>query len=135
MMKGSSEPWPKVLKELTDGQTDRLDPQPILDYFEPLYKWLERENLSANADWDCENYINKTGNSVFSYGKVLPKLSRSSANKAGDSVLTSGKVLTKSSSAQNFSETSGAQNSRELHLNHVVYLLYLFFCIDLMIII
>jgi peptidyl-dipeptidase A len=27
--------------------TDRLDAQPMLDYFAPLYKWLQEQNARA----------------------------------------------------------------------------------------
>lgn len=41
---GSSKPWPEVLKSLT-GES-QLEPQAMLDYFKPLYKWLKIENLA-----------------------------------------------------------------------------------------
>lgn len=70
MMKlGSSTAWPEVLKEFT-GETDRIDPQAILDYFEPLYNWLLKQNLT-DIDWDCESYIDKIRNVVLPYGSKL----------------------------------------------------------------
>lgn len=39
---GSSERWPIALKSLTGN--DRVDPQAMLDYFQPLYQWLKDEN-------------------------------------------------------------------------------------------
>jgi peptidyl-dipeptidase A len=39
---GQSRPWQETLKEMTG--TDRLDAQPMLDYFAPLYKWLHEQN-------------------------------------------------------------------------------------------
>ncbi|CAF0991980.1 unnamed protein product [Adineta ricciae] len=41
---GSSKPWSEVLESLT-GET-KLEPQAMMDYFEPLYKWLKMENLA-----------------------------------------------------------------------------------------
>ena len=42
---GQSRPWQETLKEMTG--TDRLDAQPMLDYFAPLYKWLQEQNARA----------------------------------------------------------------------------------------
>jgi peptidyl-dipeptidase A len=39
---GQSRPWQETLKEMTG--TDHLDAQPMLDYFAPLYKWLQEQN-------------------------------------------------------------------------------------------
>jgi len=39
---GQSKPWQETLKEMTG--TDRLDAQPMLDYFAPLYEWLKEQN-------------------------------------------------------------------------------------------
>ena len=81
MMKlGSSVAWPQVLKEFT-GETDRIDPQPILDYFQPLYEWLLKQNLT-DIDWNCESYINKTANTVLPYGSA-PKSSAFNHMTAG----------------------------------------------------
>ena len=41
---GQSRPWQETLKEMTG--TDRLDAQPMLDYFAPLYKWLQEQNAN-----------------------------------------------------------------------------------------
>jgi peptidyl-dipeptidase A len=43
---GQSQPWQQTLKAMTG--TDRLDAQPMLDYFAPLYTWLKEQN-KANA--------------------------------------------------------------------------------------
>ncbi len=39
---GQSRPWQETLKEMTG--TDHLDARPMLDYFAPLYKWLQEQN-------------------------------------------------------------------------------------------
>jgi peptidyl-dipeptidase A len=41
---GTSKPWSEVLKRLT-GES-KLESEAILNFFEPLYKWLKRENLA-----------------------------------------------------------------------------------------
>lgn len=66
MAKGSSEPWQNVLKELTDGQTDRLDAGPMLEYFQPLLDWLVKQNLTEN-EWQCDQYFDKSQNMIKSY--------------------------------------------------------------------
>lgn len=42
---GQSQPWQKTLKEMTGK--DRLDAQPMLDYFAPLYAWLKEQNKES----------------------------------------------------------------------------------------
>jgi len=66
MRKGISEPWPDVLRELTDGRQDRLDPSSILEYFKPLNMWLKKQNLT-DTEWDCESYIDADNYLVKSY--------------------------------------------------------------------
>jgi hypothetical protein len=39
---GSSRPWPEALEALT-GQR-QVSARPLLNYFEPLRVWLEKEN-------------------------------------------------------------------------------------------
>lgn len=48
---GSSKSWPDVLQTLTGER--QIEPQAILDYFEPLHKWLKMENLARGypVDW------------------------------------------------------------------------------------
>lgn len=41
---GSSKPWQEILETLT-GET-KLEPQAMLDFFEPLYQWLKAENAA-----------------------------------------------------------------------------------------
>ena len=46
---GASRPWPDALQELT-GQRE-IDATALLDYFQPLMVWLERENQGAPVGW------------------------------------------------------------------------------------
>jgi peptidyl-dipeptidase A len=46
---GASRPWPDALQALT-GQRE-MDATALLDYFEPLMVWLERENRGAPIGW------------------------------------------------------------------------------------
>lgn len=66
MKKGSRVSWPIVLKEFTDGKSDRIDPTPMLEYFDPLLKWLRKQNLT-DTDWDCDSYVNNATNTFTAY--------------------------------------------------------------------
>ena len=46
---GASRPWPDALQALT-GQRE-MDATALLDYFQPLMVWLERENRGAPIGW------------------------------------------------------------------------------------
>ena len=46
---GQSRPWPDALKELT-GES-QMDATAILDYFEPLQKWLDQQNQGKPIGW------------------------------------------------------------------------------------
>lgn len=39
---GASKPWEDAMEAITGGRT--MSAQPMLDYFEPLMKWLKNEN-------------------------------------------------------------------------------------------
>ena len=66
MKKGSRDAWPITLREFTNGKSDRIDPKPMLQYFEPLIKWLKDQNLT-DIDWACDSYINNITNTFMSY--------------------------------------------------------------------
>ncbi|HEY6488667.1 MAG: M2 family metallopeptidase [Terracidiphilus sp.] len=44
---GESQPWQQTLKDMT--ATDHLDAQAMLDYFAPLYAWLQQQNKANPA--------------------------------------------------------------------------------------
>jgi peptidyl-dipeptidase A len=44
---GQSQPWQQTLKTMTG--TDHLDAGPMLEYFDPLYKWLKQQNAANHA--------------------------------------------------------------------------------------
>jgi peptidyl-dipeptidase A len=46
---GASRPWPEALATLT-GQR-QMDATALLDYFQPLMVWLERQNKGAPVGW------------------------------------------------------------------------------------
>ena len=66
MQKGTSEPWPDILRSLTDGRQDQLDPSSILEYFKPLTEWLKKQNLT-NTEWECDSHIDEQNSRVKSY--------------------------------------------------------------------
>lgn len=49
MEMGASRPWPEALKVLTGEE--RMDATAILEYFEPLYKWLKQKNKGRKCGW------------------------------------------------------------------------------------
>jgi peptidyl-dipeptidase A len=46
---GASEPWPVAMKKLTG--TEKMDGQALLDYFDPLAKWLKEQNKGKKCGW------------------------------------------------------------------------------------
>jgi peptidyl-dipeptidase A len=46
---GASKPWPDALEAIT-GQRD-MDASAILEYFAPLYKWLQEQNKGQQCGW------------------------------------------------------------------------------------
>ncbi|XP_065301435.1 angiotensin-converting enzyme-like isoform X2 [Dermacentor albipictus] len=51
MQLGSSKPWPEVLAILTRGKARDLDAAPLLEYFRPLYRWLQARNRGQFIGW------------------------------------------------------------------------------------
>ncbi|MFT3843194.1 MAG: M2 family metallopeptidase [Myxococcaceae bacterium] len=46
---GASKPWPEALKALS-GET-QMDASAVVDYFQPLMKWLETQNQGKKCGW------------------------------------------------------------------------------------
>jgi len=46
---GASQPWQQTLKELTGK--DEMDASAIIDYFAPLYVWLQEQNKGTQCGW------------------------------------------------------------------------------------
>ncbi|XP_008557296.3 angiotensin-converting enzyme [Microplitis demolitor] len=44
LSQGSSRSWQEVVRIMTRGKMNRIDVGPMLRYFEPLFKWLQRQN-------------------------------------------------------------------------------------------
>ncbi|XP_029459087.1 angiotensin-converting enzyme 2 isoform X2 [Rhinatrema bivittatum] len=51
---GRSKPWPEALEIITGGT--RMDSKPLLNYFEPLYQWLIKNNTANKRQtfWNTE---------------------------------------------------------------------------------
>jgi len=49
MGKGASQPWQQTLKEFTGS--DRMEADAVLEYFQPLQSWLEKENAGEQCGW------------------------------------------------------------------------------------
>lgn len=56
MKLGYSKPWPEAMAMIT-GQS-KMTAQPLMQYFEPLIKWLEEENNKNNevSGWPDYNW-------------------------------------------------------------------------------
>jgi peptidyl-dipeptidase A len=66
LRKGSSVHWKTILEEFTG--TDKIDSSSLLKYFDPLYNWLLKQNLTnVDQKWDCESYIDKENRKILSY--------------------------------------------------------------------
>lgn len=51
---GNSKPWQETLAMLTKGKTKELDARPLLEYFQPLYDWLLKQNKDVPVGWRSE---------------------------------------------------------------------------------
>lgn len=47
MEMGASKRWPELLQKLTGKSF--IDPQPLLEYYEPVYNWLKEYVLRHNV--------------------------------------------------------------------------------------
>jgi len=46
---GRSRPWPEALEAMTGER--RIDAGALLEYFEPLSRWLEEQNRGRPVGW------------------------------------------------------------------------------------
>ncbi|XP_053409042.1 angiotensin-converting enzyme-like isoform X1 [Mercenaria mercenaria] len=55
LQQGSSKPWPDIFKEITGSP--KMNATAILEYFDPLIKWLDEQNKGEQLGWetDCPN--------------------------------------------------------------------------------
>ncbi|KAG8450383.1 hypothetical protein GDO86_002874 [Hymenochirus boettgeri] len=51
---GKSKPWTEALESITGGT--KMDSKPLLDYFDPLYKWLQQNNKDngRQSTWNTQ---------------------------------------------------------------------------------
>ncbi|XP_049524962.1 angiotensin-converting enzyme-like [Dermacentor silvarum] len=52
---GKSKSWPEVLGLLTKGRTKEMDATPLLEYFQPLYRWLQKQNEGKPVGWRSDD--------------------------------------------------------------------------------
>lgn len=48
---GKSRPWTEALLRLTGGKSNKMEVEPILEYFAPLQAWLESQNRGQLIGW------------------------------------------------------------------------------------
>ena len=49
LAEGAQQPWQQTLKELTGKE--EMDASAIIDYFAPLYAWLQEQNKGKACGW------------------------------------------------------------------------------------
>ena len=49
MRKGSSEPWPDVLRDLTGSK--QMDGTALVEYLAPVHAWLKKQNEGRKCGW------------------------------------------------------------------------------------
>lgn len=52
---GSSKPWPEVLQEAIG--TNKLDANSLMKYFDPIIKWLEKQNVNETLGWPDFSWV------------------------------------------------------------------------------
>lgn len=53
---GKSRKWTDAISLLTKGRTSEMDAGPLLEYFQPLYEWLKRQNQGrTTVGWQSAN--------------------------------------------------------------------------------
>ena len=55
LQKGSSEKWPKQLQDFVG--TQKMDIQPLLEYFKPLEEYLDQQLKGQNIGWTFNSKI------------------------------------------------------------------------------
>uniref|UniRef100_A0A8C9ZT09 Angiotensin-converting enzyme n=1 Tax=Sander lucioperca TaxID=283035 RepID=A0A8C9ZT09_SANLU len=52
---GSSQPWPDVLQDAIGN--NKLDASSLMKYFDPIIKWLEKQNVNETLGWPDFNWV------------------------------------------------------------------------------
>ncbi|XP_054620316.1 angiotensin-converting enzyme isoform X2 [Dunckerocampus dactyliophorus] len=52
---GSSKPWPVVLQDALG--TDKMDAGSLMRYFDPIIKWLQKQNVGETLGWPDFNWV------------------------------------------------------------------------------
>ncbi|XP_056285839.1 angiotensin-converting enzyme [Pseudoliparis swirei] len=55
LQSGSSKPWPDVLEEAIG--TRKMDASSLMKYFDPIIKWLEKQNVNETLGWPDFNWV------------------------------------------------------------------------------
>ncbi|XP_035233433.1 angiotensin-converting enzyme-like [Stegodyphus dumicola] len=57
MRLGSSVHWEKAMQIITNGKTYKMDARPLLEYFDPLIKWLHEQNKNETVGWKSSSHM------------------------------------------------------------------------------
>lgn len=52
---GSSKAWPEVLQEAIG--TNKMNASSLMNYFDPVIKWLEKQNVNETLGWPDFNWV------------------------------------------------------------------------------
>ncbi|CAB1457679.1 unnamed protein product [Pleuronectes platessa] len=55
LQSGSSKPWPDVLQEAIG--TNMMDASSLMEYFDPIVKWLEKQNVKEELGWSDFDWV------------------------------------------------------------------------------
>ncbi|MEE6468385.1 hypothetical protein FKM82_008271 [Ascaphus truei] len=73
---GQSKPWTEALQSITGGT--EMDAKPLLNYFDPLYKWLQQTNLETESIKVRISLKSALGNNAYIWDDSEKNLFRSS---------------------------------------------------------
>jgi peptidyl-dipeptidase A len=48
---GKSKTWQEAIQVVSNGKESMMHGKALLDYFEPLYKWLKEQNKGKMCGW------------------------------------------------------------------------------------
>ncbi|KAF8795120.1 Angiotensin-converting enzyme like protein [Argiope bruennichi] len=68
LSQGKSKHWKILLRSFSDGKFTKLDASAMLEYFEPLMKWLKKKNAREYIGWKSDDPMSCPGDEEGSKG-------------------------------------------------------------------